>query len=316
MCRRDRDGVEQGARGRREPRGARQHGIAHGLGDFLSGREHLGHEEGIATRPRVEGGPVDAVLLGEARNRGRRQRRELESHARSRRSEFAEHLPERVKAAQLGLAIAHEQRHWQRLHASGEQAQQIERRVIRPMSVLEHEDRRRPPSKLAHQRSGEVEGSRPGVDRLRQLAVCAFGNVEKWSERTGSEQCVAGAPEHACTVRTVFAEPCKERGLPDTCLPGHEDQAAARAAPHSLDGLAEHRQLVAALDQVARRVGASLNRGMRHNSPILHPFAPVFNQGRDTSPAPPPGIRVARTAFTFVGGTMMTEGPGRARACP
>ena len=94
---------------------------------------------------------------------------------------------------------------------------------------------------------------------------------------------------------------CQERGLPDPWLPGHQDQAAARVAPSSLDGLAEHRQLVAALDQVARRVGARLNRGTRDDSPILHPFGPVFNQVVDALAGA--GNKSGRTAFPLLVGS-------------
>ena len=74
MRRRDRDGVEQRARGGREPRSPGKHGVTHRLGDFLSGREHLGHEERIAAGTLVQGAAVDTVRLGETRDPVRRER--------------------------------------------------------------------------------------------------------------------------------------------------------------------------------------------------------------------------------------------------
>jgi hypothetical protein len=49
----------------------------------------------------------------------------------------------------------------------------------------------------------------------------------------------------------VVAEPSQERGLAHACLPGDQYQAAARAAPHRIQALAEHRQLALALYEVA-----------------------------------------------------------------
>jgi hypothetical protein len=123
MRRRDRDRVEQCARGGREPGGAGEHGVAHRLGDLLPRGEHLGDEEGIAARPLVQGGAVDTVCRCQARNAVRRERRERQPSVRRLRSEFPEHLPQRVKTAQLGLSIAHEERRRQRLHPSGDQSQ-------------------------------------------------------------------------------------------------------------------------------------------------------------------------------------------------
>ena len=68
MRRRDRDRVEQGARGGSEPRSAGEHRITHRLRDFLSGREHLGDEERIAAGPLVQGGAIDTMRRRQARN--------------------------------------------------------------------------------------------------------------------------------------------------------------------------------------------------------------------------------------------------------
>jgi hypothetical protein len=78
MRRRDRDGVEQRARCGGEPRSAGEHGVAHRVGDLLSGGEHLGDEERIAAGPLVQGGAVDTVRLRDTRNPARGERCEPE----------------------------------------------------------------------------------------------------------------------------------------------------------------------------------------------------------------------------------------------
>ena len=97
------------ARAAGEPRGASKHGVANGLGYHLSRCEHLGDEEGVAAGSLVERGAVDSMRLGEVSDCLGREWRQRQPHARCTRSEFAEHLPQRVEAAQLGLAIAHQQ---------------------------------------------------------------------------------------------------------------------------------------------------------------------------------------------------------------
>ena len=136
------------------------------------------------------------MRLGEVSDCLGREWRQRQPHARCTRSEFAEHLPQRVEAAQLGLAIAHQQ----------------QQRAMRPADppAAAHRASRHPPSahplapgstaprlELSHQRCGNIERSRLGLHELLELAARANGYVDEGPERTGREQCFAGAPEDA-----------------------------------------------------------------------------------------------------------------------
>jgi hypothetical protein len=152
-----------------------------------------------------------------------------------------------VEAAQLGLAIAHQQRRRERFDPSTHQTQHIQRRVVRPVDIFEHHDRRRARLELSHQRRGNVERSRVGLHQLLELAARALGDVDEGPERTGREQRITGPPKDARAGRAVVAEASEQRGLAHTGLPTDEHQAPTRAGLHGIQALAEHFELLTAL---------------------------------------------------------------------
>lgn len=92
--------------------------------------------------------------------------------------------------------------------------------------------------------------SRGALHELLELAVRRLGDVEERSERTGRKQRVTDAPQQS-HVAVAGAEASKKRGLSDAGLSSDEQNAPARAAFDSLEPLAEHHQLVAALEELA-----------------------------------------------------------------
>jgi hypothetical protein len=93
-----RQALEQVARRRAEPRGAGEHGVAHGGRDCGGGRrEHLGHVEGIATGAAVQGVGVDPVRLGERAHGLGRQRRQLEPDDADGGRELSQHDAQRSR---------------------------------------------------------------------------------------------------------------------------------------------------------------------------------------------------------------------------
>ncbi len=179
LRRRDRDRIEQRAGNRPQTRGPREHGIAHRLGDLLAAGKHLRDEERIATRPLVEGGSIDTTRSGQARDGLRRERRELQPHHRCPRSELAEHLPQRVQPTELGVPIAGDQHHRKRPHPTPQQPQHIERRLVCPVHVLQHDDRRRAPRQLPEERPRDLVRQRPVHDQLLQLAADGLRDIQE-----------------------------------------------------------------------------------------------------------------------------------------
>ena len=153
-----------------------------------------------------------------------------------------------MEAVQLGVAIAHEQRGRQRFNPATQQPEHIERRVVRPVHVLEHQDRRRARPQLPHERCRHIECARVSLHELLELAARVLGDVEEGPERARGEQGITGPPQQSRALRQAVAEAPQERGLADTGLPADEQQATARAALHGIHALAQRRELVAALE--------------------------------------------------------------------
>ena len=148
--RHDRRRLEQRARRRAQARGAGEHGVPDRVRDLvLARRQHLRDEERISRRLAVELVRVDAVRLGKRRHRRRREGLELEPLDRLAARELAEHEPERVGAVELVVAVAGENESGNALDPANEQLQDVERGLVRPVQVLDDQDRRRPRPQLA-----------------------------------------------------------------------------------------------------------------------------------------------------------------------
>ena len=147
LRRRDRDRLEQAARGLGQARDPRQDRVAHrGRDHARPRREHLGHVEGVAVRPAVQVRGVDPVRLGELADGRRRQRRDRDPRHRPRGRQLAQDERQRVRAVELVVAIAGEHERGDRVDLARQQAQHVERRLVGPVQVLEHEDRRAAPA--------------------------------------------------------------------------------------------------------------------------------------------------------------------------
>ena len=70
--------------------------------------------------------------------------RQLHPADRRTRGELAEHDPQRIGDVELVVAVAGDDERGHRLDPAGEQAEDVERRLVGPVHVLEHEDGRAP----------------------------------------------------------------------------------------------------------------------------------------------------------------------------
>ena len=260
----DRGGVEHLPRRRAQRLDAGEHGVADRRGQLDAARgERLGHEERVPGRPAVQLGGVDAVRRGELRDGLDRQRREPQPVGRVAARELAERDPQRVGAVELVVAVAGDEQRRDGRDAAAEQAQHVERRLVGPVHVLEHDDRRLAAGQLAQQRRGDRVGGGAVGDGLRELAAGDRGDVGQRSERGQREERVAVAPEDPRRLRPALAEAAQEHGLADAGLARHEHEPAARAA-RRLEGGVEHVELRCALEE--RRFAARGGKG--HGRPF------------------------------------------------
>ena len=185
----DRPGHDRGRVEHPSCRGAQrldagEHGVADRGGQLDAARgERLGHEERVAGRPAMQLGGVDAVRRGELRDGLDRQRREPQPVGRVAARELAERDPQRVGAVELVVAVAGDEQRRDGRDATAEQAEHVERRLVGPVHVLEHDDRRLPLGELAQERRGDRVGRSAVGDGFRELAAGDRGDVGQRSER-------------------------------------------------------------------------------------------------------------------------------------
>ena len=140
----ERGGVERGAAGRRQARGAGQHGVAHSGRDAgLAAGQHLGDEERVAAGLAMQRGGVERAAGGERRHRGGRERQQRDAAHRLRRREVAQDDAQRVARTQLVVAVGQHQQRGHLANPPAEELDQVERRP-RPPSAGPRAPRSRP----------------------------------------------------------------------------------------------------------------------------------------------------------------------------
>ena len=222
-----------------------QHRVAHGGRDGGRGRpQHLGDVEGVAAGAAVQVVAVDAVRLRQLAHGLGAQRREPDPLDGAHRGELAEHDPQRV----VGLVTEGDD--GERGHAvdpAAEQPQHVERALVGPVDVFEHEHGPRLRAQLAQQR-GDQRG-RPRCPPRRPRAARRRPRRRRRAAGRAAAACAAGRRRprgHAGPRRTgARARSCRRR-------PRRRRGSAGRAG------------------RPARR-GRSRARGARHDPPPRSP---------------------------------------------
>ena len=230
-----------------EARTAREDGVSDCRGHPGVARgEDLGDEERIAFGRPVQLVRVDVVPQCELSDRVARQWWEREPIDGGRGREVAEQDLHRVRARQPVVAEGgnHERRHV--LDPPGEETQHVERRLVPPMEVLQHQDGRL----LAQPRvKGTEHIRRRGADahELGELAV-PFDDVEERAEWARRREWVARADEDARPVVHRVAKSARERGLAGTRFARDEHHPAAPDA-RVAERLEQRRELLVPFEE-------------------------------------------------------------------
>jgi hypothetical protein len=247
--RHDRDDVEQRPRAAREPRRAREHGVPHAVRHAVAARgERLRHVEGIAGRSREELGGVGAVRLRERRDGLERERLEVDPrHGVAR--QLAEREAKRIVPLEAVVSVRDDDERPHGRDAAREQADQVERRLVGPVEVLEDHDARRTAAELVQERRQCVAGAGALVDECRELPAGLGRHVEQRPERTRRVQRFARAREHA-HAGDVRAEGADEGGLADPGLASDEHEVSGARARHPGERLVQRVEALGALEQL------------------------------------------------------------------
>ncbi len=126
---------------------------------------------------------------------------------------------------ELVVAIRQDHERWEVVDPASEHAHDIERRLVRPVHVLEHEHRR---ARLKHvpDRGQNLVRTGAALDELCECASGPGGDVCERTERAGREERITRSFEDLVGRPDRLAERPDERRLADAGLPGDDHEPA------------------------------------------------------------------------------------------
>ena len=138
----DGDALDEPSDRGRQPSDSGQYGVAHRGGHAVAaGLEHFGHEERIAPRDAVNLGRLGFVHTGQSPYRLDAQRCQFDAPIR-RTVEATEDASQRVSRIDIIVAEGQQQDRRHSRDAAGQVADRVQGRVVGPVDVLQHHDRR------------------------------------------------------------------------------------------------------------------------------------------------------------------------------
>ena len=217
--------LQQVAAARLELRGSRQHGIAYGHRNAAAGgRDDLRDEEWISGRLPMQRLHIESLAGDELADRIDAQTRQLNAMHCVRAREIPEQRPERMLPADLVIAVRGDQQSPHRRNAAAQVLDQVERRLVGPMDVLDNEDDGLGAAPQKFEEGGE-QGRPAGcaLEPAQQLSASELArNVIEWCQRRRREERVAIALENAGRARMHRGEVLDKRGLADAGLAADE----------------------------------------------------------------------------------------------
>ncbi len=216
--------VECRPRRRADPQGPGQHGVACRAGQVgRAGGQQFGQEEGVAAGQAVERPGIETGRSGEFAHAVQRQRVHVEPLRRLLPRQLADRLAPRAVAGDHVVAERQDDEAPQATNAAGDEAQEVQRRLVGPVHVLDEEHRQMWAVEEVEQR-GELLGARgAGATGRGERATDLRGDVEHRTQRTGRELAVA-CPDEPLGVGELELQRVDERRLADAGLTGDEHQ--------------------------------------------------------------------------------------------
>ena len=296
----DGNGLDDGARAIAESCRSREDRIADGLRDLAVSRlEHRSDEEGVSARPAVEDAGVERAAVGEACHSLDRQWFEPQTSDARGRGQLAEQHPNRVRTVELVVAIRCHDERGGGLDPAPDDTHDVQRRLVGPVHVLDHENRRAA-LELLQESTCDIVRPPSGAHQLVENAACFLAHLDERPQRPRRGERVAGAPEDACRARDRAAERPHEHGLADACLAGDEHQPT-RAGPSLRMSAVQRSERLLALEQVSGSSRLTRDRGHEEILPPALTAAQVL------------GAADRRRSSTLVGSRSFPEPNRRSR---
>ncbi len=213
----DRQQLDRGARRGRERLDACDDGIGDARRHPVTGVDDLGHEEGVA------GGDLQHLLGVQVRAGGqRRDRPRGEAPEPDPTDVGARQHPEdtlqRMVGPDLVVAVGHDEDASQPVDAAPDEPQHVERGLVGPVDVLEHQHRgAQRVVQLGEQRVEEGAGV-GRRDHVRERAACGTCHVVERTEGAAREEVVAPADEQPALDAGLVTEGADQARLADARL--------------------------------------------------------------------------------------------------
>ena len=153
---------------------------------------------------------------------------------------------------ELVIAVAEDEQHGQVVDPPAEKLHHVERRRIRPVDVLEHQQPARVVAEEACEHRDDVVRRRVAAEQEVEL-LDVRGDVEQSSQRPRRVERVASAPERSLLLE--IGEPPKKRRLADTGFPRDECDSPLPRAANLVEMLGEGRQLGLPFEELHRSSG-------------------------------------------------------------
>jgi hypothetical protein len=131
---------------------------------------------------------------------------------------------QRIAGVNLVVAAGQHDQRAGLLDPPGGVAEHVERRVVGPVEILDHEHGGRPCGELLEQAAEHRVHRLPVGQRGGERALAAGGRVAQRAERARRHQVVAGGEQHARPHAHVGGEGAHQGRLADPRLARHEDQ--------------------------------------------------------------------------------------------
>ena len=195
-------------------------------------------------------GDIDPRRPGECGNGSGGER--TEGQPIGRRCQLAEDQTESLRAAELIRPVAGQHESGCGGDAASEQGEQIERRLVRPVEILEHEYGGTSRSQLTQQAEHDLVWSSAGGEQILQLAAGELGDVEQRCQRTRGPHRLAPAPQDADAAVALLAEQAQQRRFAHPGLARQEQHLADAVQPHRVQRVPEDIEAVFPLEQRLR----------------------------------------------------------------
>jgi hypothetical protein len=134
------------------------------------------------------------------------------------------------------------------LDAAAEQSENVERGLIRPMDVFEHEERRCPLTELCDQCRRDLMRFGGTRHEVLELASGHVSDLEKRCERTRCQERITCAPKNVCPPTALIAKPLQEDRLSSPCLATDEHQPSFGTGEDGGETVVKDGKMIGSLD--------------------------------------------------------------------